>query len=463
MRNSKEQRLKFVHSALIAGIDVGKFNYLSSLQLSRDKELNMSKFSNTTDDFEDFLNTMNQFKEKYKCNRIVAALEPTGHYWENLAYWLDAHQVPLVNINTLYTKRAKDLENNSPGKTDPKDARIIADLTSQGKFLRCILPKGIFAELRELSKLREQLVVDLNRKTNILHTIMDGLFPGFSNCFSDLLGKSSLYLILHYPTPEELLKLGEDRLTKELHKVSRGKIGQEKAQLLLAKAKVSPFLKEAMASRKLSLKLTLRSISILKEQIADVEKELTDKLKLISYSKYLLSIKGIGVITLACILGETGDLKDYRVAEEVIKLAGLNLYEVSSGTHKGRKRITKRGRALLRKLLYLAVLRLIHKDGLFYPYYQHLLQERKMIKNKAIVACMRKLLRIIFALARDERNFSQIYLLRKPIKENRLDEILSKWGDNHRFDRGTTSGDLRLRDRLPLACLSRPGLSTVKE
>ena len=81
-------------------------------------------------------------------------------------------------------------------------------------------------------------------------------------------------------------------------------------------------------------------------------------LKEISYAKHLLTIPEISTVTLATVLGETGDLSQFRSAAALIKFAGLNLYSMSSGTFCGRTRISKRGRPLVRMILFLAALRL---------------------------------------------------------------------------------------------------------
>ena len=61
----------------------------------------------------------------------------------------------------------------------------------------------------------------------------------------------------------------------------------------------------------------------------------------------LLSIKGIGHISAAALSGEIGDVNAYGGARDIIKLAGLNRYEISSGKSVGKRRITKQGRHLL--------------------------------------------------------------------------------------------------------------------
>ena len=51
-------------------------------------------------------------------------------------------------------------------------------------------------------------------------------------------------------------------------------------------------------------------------------------------------------------VGEVGDINRFDSYEQIRRYAGLNLVENSSGTHKGKSTISKRGRSLLRSILY---------------------------------------------------------------------------------------------------------------
>jgi transposase len=96
-----------------------------------------------------------------------------------------------------------------------------------------------------------------------------------------------------------------------------------------------------------------------------------------------------------------GDFKKFNTISEIMKLAGLDLYEVSSGKHEGQRRISKRGRSLMRKLLYFEAINAVKTNGIMHEPYQKML-ERGTPKIKALIAISRKLLRIAFALARDD-------------------------------------------------------------
>ena len=132
-------------------------------------------------------------------------------------------------------------------------------------------------------------------------------------------------------------------------------------------------------------------------------------------SQNLLSIRGVGVITIAGLIGEVGDFTSFRTFKELEKLAGLNLYEISSGAHRGKRHISKRGRPLMRKLLYCATLNTVRTNGIMYHPYHRLL-DSGMPKMKAVVAIARKLLRLIYALVRDNTMFDGVHYSKTSLK-----------------------------------------------
>jgi transposase len=148
----------------------------------------------------------------------------------------------------------------------------------------------------------------------------------------------------------------------------------------------------------------IAQLEVVEQFISEIESEMALTLERIPCSARLLSIKGLGVISVAGLIGEVGDFSKFRTQSEIMKLAGLDLYEVSSGKRKGQRRITKRGRSLMRKILYFAAIQMIGKNGIMHEYYERL-TDRGMLKMRALVAVMRKLLGIIHAILRDDRDY----------------------------------------------------------
>ena len=129
----------------------------------------------------------------------------------------------------------------------------------------------------------------------------------------------------------------------------------------------------------------LVQLEMLKILIAEIESEMEIALGRIPYSSKLFSIKGLGVVSVAGIIGEIGDFNKFQTQGEIMKLAGLDLYEISSGKMKGRRRISKRGSSLLRKILYYAAIQTIRKNGILHDYYTRL-TDKGMKRMMALVA-----------------------------------------------------------------------------
>jgi len=311
-------------------------------------------------------------------------------------------------VNPLHTHKAKDLYDNTPGKTDKKDARIIADLVSQGKFLNCIIPRGRYADLRYLVLLRNRLITERTRQLNNIHRILDVLFPEFTKVFKNLKTQSSLYLLRYYYTPALLLSCSHKRLAKRLGKISHGKIQLDKLTQLYELARSSVGITEGINGLRIMLFRGLLRYGQLAQELSALEDRLEELVCGLPETVYLRSVKGIGLVTVAVILGETGGLQHYSSAEEVIKLAGLNLYELSSGKHRGKRRITRRGRSLLRAGLYRAAVGMVRRGGSLHDFYQRL-RDRGKYGAVALVAVACKLMRLLFALVRDQRYYVADY------------------------------------------------------
>jgi transposase len=220
----------------------------------------------------------------------------------------------------------------------------------------------------------------------------------------------------NYPKPDDVVETGVELLTQILKKVSRGRLGKERAEALYHAAEESVGIVEGQESIVFEIKEIVSVIESIETFIKEIEKHMSKHLKDVPYSRCILSMKGIGEITTAGLIGEMGDFRKYSTISEVIKHAGLDLFEISSGKHTGKRRISKRGRPLLRKLLFFASINVVRKGGILHKQYLHHLK-KGMPKIKALVAISRKLLSIIFALVRDHSVYIAEYSKTQRLKE----------------------------------------------
>ena len=413
MKNIKIQRLTTVNEkALIVAVDIGKKVHHGYFRGPNGQEVKPFVFHNFRKSFEEFWKKICQFKGEHGLEDPVVGFESTGPYAEPLFHFLRKKPVKLVQVNPMHTKRLKELTGNSPNKNDKKDPRVIADVISLGHALSLVVPEGPAAELRRLSQARERA---MKRRTAVINQLQDlifVIFPEFLMIMKDITSKSALYLLKNHPTPEDIIAEGLGSLTMLLKKISRGKLAQERVQQLFEAAQSSVGIYEGKQSILLEIKRLVSKIGDEELFIDELEKQMSYYLKQIPYSRSILSIRGIAEVTTAGLIGEVGDFKKFKTISEMMKLAGLDLFEVSSGQHKGQRHISKRGRSLIRKLLFFAAINVVRSKGIMHARYQKML-DRGMPKIKALIAIARSLLRIIFALVRDNtvyvKNYSQIH------------------------------------------------------
>ena len=409
MDSSKTEKIKRINSrTMIVAVDIGKSFHVGYCRAPNGKERKPFLFANSAKSFNEFWNHVYEFFTKEGLEEIVIGFESSGPYAEPLFHYLRKKPVKLVQVNPVHTKRVKELTGNSPNKTDHKDPRVIADVISLGHALTLVVPKGPAAHLRRLTQARERA---MKRRTAALNQIQDLIFlifPEFLKIMKGISTKTAFYLIKQYPTAESIISLGLDSLAMFIKATSRGKLGLQRAKEIFDAAQGSVGIQEGKQSIVLEIEYLVSQISADNRFIDSLEKQMGEHLEEIPYSESLLSIKGIGKVTAAGLIGEVGDFRKFGTISEITKLAGLDLFEISSGKHRGRRRISKRGRPLLRKLLYFAALNMVKAHGILHEPYQGMLS-RGMPKVKALVAIARKLLRIVFALARDNTMYVENY------------------------------------------------------
>jgi transposase len=416
LKKIKPKKTRAVNqNVLIATIDGGKDKHYGYYRCPDGTECKAFDFWNKGSGFQEFWERISSTAGTHGLEEIIVGFESTGPYMEPLAQFLRSKKsVRLVQVNPMHTKRLKELPGNSPLKTDRKDPKVIADIIELGHALTVVIPEGPAAELRRLTQGRERTIESRTRLFNQLQSLLAISFPEFLQVMKDVKTASAQYLLRHYPTAQDIVTLGELALAALLRKVSRGKIRKDRARALFEAANESVGVLEGRSSMLLEIGLMLDTIATYDRFIEGVETEMLRHLEQILYSHLILSLKGVGPVTAAGLIGEVGDFNKFGTISEVMKLAGLDLYEVSSGKHRGKLRISKRGRPLMRKLLYFAALSAVRKGGAMHEWYQRALG-RGMKKTKALVAVSRKLLRTIFALVRDHSVYVENYTKQKPI------------------------------------------------
>lgn len=393
-----------IHPELIVvAVDVAKRSFVARPLTGDGRTAKGCRFGCTAEGFERLLATARAWRKRFTARGFVVAMEPTGHYGEPLAQWLLDRGVPVYAVPPLFTARSKELEDGTRRKTDDKDCLVIGDLCRRGLAKRWRRLKEPFATLRVLVRQREQLVIRRSRVVNRVQRHLDVVFPELRELFRKLFARTALWVIATVPTPQDVLAMGTERLAEELRRVSRGQLGRPRAEALVSVATNSVGVRDAVGAHQLALRQLLAELEGILEQLSEVERAMAEALEQVPYAGRLLSIPGLQVISVATLLGEVGDLRDYRHAKQVLKMLGLDLVEDSSGKRKGHRHISRRGRRYARQILYMVAL----KAGRTFlsARRDRLVEVKHKPAKKAAVANVCALARIAFALVRDDVDF----------------------------------------------------------
>ena len=395
---------------LVVGIDIAKEQQWARFVDCRGVECGKAMyFRNDRTGFESILAKLRQISKENKFADTIVGMEPTGHYWKALAnYLMKQERIRVVLVNPYHTKKVKELDDNSQTKSDKKDALTIARLVKDGRYSEVYLPHDIYADLRVLATARNSVNRQKNAVENTILAIMDEYFPEFTEVFKHpFKGKAAMQVLKSCPFPKYILELGTAGVLAEIKKAVKRTVGRKRAQLLVDTAQASVGVDYGVDAARCKLRLLLESLELANQQLSQIEAEMTNALEGTGIAEYLLSIKGIGIVSLAVCLGELGDPMRFHDPRQLSRLAGYNLVEDSSGKNKSGTCISKRGRKGLRRVLYQMALTTVAVNPEMKELY-HYLKTRAvnpLKKMQAMVVISKKLLTLIYTLAKKKQYY----------------------------------------------------------
>lgn len=402
---TKSQDLKFnaiENTDAIVGIDIAKNVHWAGIILPNGKEIKKSfSFHNSKKGFESLVEIVKNVLTMLNLKKVIIGMEPTGHYWKSCARYLQKEDwIKVVTVNPKKVKDAKELDDNCQTKNDKKDCITIARLIKDARFFEPYLPEGVWAELRNLSNTRAELVRKQNAVKNRLIATLDEYFPEYTKVFKQILSRTSEEILKRCPFPEDIKSLGKEELLKHIKETVKRGYSKKQVEKIYELAEESIGTTEGIKGAKFQLKVYIEEAEMLEKQIKMAEQELEEQLKKTGFYESLLSIDGIGIVSAAMLVGEIGDINRFDSYEQIRRYAGLNLVENSSGNHKGKTTISKRGRGLLRSILYRMAFTMVNKNKEIKELYKYLTtrKENQLKKKQAMVAVIGKILQIIYAV-----------------------------------------------------------------
>jgi transposase len=386
---------------LVAGIDIGKSASVVLFIRACDKaRLGRLRIPTTAEGALRLAAFGQRLREQHGLERMVLAMETTGHYWKILCRTAVRLDLAYVTVQSFVVARAREFDDLTRDKNDLRDAGLIADLACDLRFNEVQLESGAWAELRALADARDHYRVDQRSALQEQRALLELTWPELLEQVHDLDGTHLQAMLRLGLGPQQIASLGRARFTAKLRREHTARFLTWMAGRLWA-AVGTAHPEDQSPAVTLRLQLAAQRNRAGQIAVARLEQEMASAFELTGLSWMRGQIRGLGNTLLHCLLALSGDPRRLDDSRCMVKLAGSNPTERSSGEQQASGGIHRRGRPLLRLLAHQAAISLVQHNTDFRARFEALTKRhnRPLEKKQAYVAVGNKLLRTLWALA----------------------------------------------------------------
>jgi transposase len=341
---------------------------------------------------------------------VTVACEPTGHRWRVLDQLAAERGLALVCVQPLLVYRAREGEDLTRDKSDPKDAVIIARLAAG---LHCYEPEradAVWARLRHLGARRHQLTTSATAQVNQVRDLLECVWPAVLSAsgspFRSASWRAAVAVALDRCSGDlaRVRRLGPARFETAVRRELPG-WGATRPCLRIVRAVFTALADPAgvTAHRPGALErvhLAMSDWQDARQQLADAEARMTAILDDLGLTGLVTTIGGLTPVGAAAILAETGDPARFASPRSLVKHAGLCPRDNASGAFQGKTPISSRGRPRLRVAAWRAVWAALPNNPVMAARFTHLTtrQDNRLARQQARTACAAALLRWIYVV-----------------------------------------------------------------
>ncbi len=408
MENTVARKRKQIPEGyLVIGVDPHKKRH-AAVAITQDFSTRAKfKFDNTREGLETMLHRARREMVASGCRGVIFAIETGGHYWRNIAYFLEGRGVPYRFINQFTLKRRREGKDLNRRKNDYRDSEVAAQLLCTGEFTESELPQGVYAELRTAHNGYRRLVKERTRITNLVKGLLDGLFPEFTHVFKDPCGLTALSVLSNCSIPSVIAGMTEEEFITTIEARHRGRLMRRKLRALHNLARRSIGIDAGAGPVSSEISFLVEKLGLIRQHIRIMEGTMVRLVDITEEGKYLLSIRGLNYTAVAGLLAELGCFKLYRSAKQMIKMAGSNPTESeSAGKRSAHTPMSKKGRPVLRYCAWTAVIPMLRLNEDFRAWAKQK-RERPAHANplngrEVVGAALNRLLRLAFAMVKSQ-------------------------------------------------------------
>ncbi len=240
-------------------------------------------------------------------------------------------------VNPMSVSRYRDRHSSSGAKSDPGDAKLLADLvrTDRHNHRPAVPDSGLAEAVKVLARAHQSMIWNRRRQANQLRSALREFYPAALAAFDDLTSGDALAVLQAAPGPALGAGLSKTQIAAAPRRGGRSRRIPERAAAIQAalrapQLQASPVIAAAMGTAVASLAAVIAEMT---RQIAVLEQQLTVDFEQHPDAEVVRSLPGLGTILGARVLGEFGDVPDrYATAKSRRNYAGTSPVTRASGT-----------------------------------------------------------------------------------------------------------------------------------
>ena len=383
------------------GLDIGHYNIAICIIDEAENKLDSFTIPQTHQGYQQLIDKLLQLKS----DGLIPIVSSEGHDG-NLApldeYLLD-EAILFKPLHPIAVNRYKDFL-GVPHKTDDYDAYVIADfLRTQHAKIPAHQHQKNSAEFKNLSRTYKAFSKTKTQFTNQLRCELMSYFPELVTepICSTITSKTFLHLLVEYPTPEHVRNSSVEELTVFIGKHSKNRLGRRTAEKLMQLAESVHRYPSHLDTKALVVQTLARQILTLTQSLSQLEKQLKTLAEESLEIQRIASIPGASVITAARLLGEVCNLNRFKTESKLAMYCGLSPVSDDSGKRKGFHRTTHRANKVAKD----AIIQIAESNRRYCASstaYYNKKREAGLSHWQAVKCLARQLIRVIFALFRDD-------------------------------------------------------------
>lgn len=393
---------------LFVGIDVSKHKHnIAIINEQRRFVAHPFVIADDRQGYQFLVKRLEHLTQRFGVGRFYIGLESTAEYWKNLYYFLKRQSDSFIVsvLNPILTNAHAKTELRR-AKTDAVNAKDIALFMMEKRPKPSFDRHLVFDIIKDIDKQMYQLRKQQTMSVNKLRLELTKVAPEIERKLGSVQGKQILALLSQFPTAEII----DNATLEQLQAVRYGKHNWRLPLSFIKKIKV-------LAQNSIAYKTGIGTgyvVESLARTICQFQLEidwLKSQLNTLYFSTFeqsvLETIPGITRETAIVLEAYIGGVHRFAHAKQFVAYFGMNPSVDESGKHRGASYLQKKGLSVVRHKLFMATLSMIRfKSEPIISFYKRLVDAGKP-KLVALIACMRKLLVIMYYMLKKQEPFVQ--------------------------------------------------------